>query len=76
MALSLFGAGTLAGQSALGALDAAADRFREIQALCAEFDQVLEVRLLRRTIESHGRLCQERPNRFAMRFAEPERLLA
>ena len=53
-------------------MEAAADRYRNIRSLCSDFQQVMDVRLLRRTIESEGRLCQERPNRFAMRFHDPE----
>ena len=54
------------------AMEEAADRYRSVQALCADFEQVLEVRLLGRTVESSGRLCQQRPNYFAMRFEDPD----
>ena len=63
---------SVAGQSAMDAMEAASLRYREIRSLCSEFDQVMDVRLLRRTIESEGRLCQERPNRFSMRFTDPD----
>ena len=40
--------------------------------MCADFEQVIEVRLVRRTVESEGRVCQQRPNLFSMRFTDPE----
>ena len=54
------------------AMEAAAARYREVQALCADFEQSIEVRLIRRTIESAGRICQQRPNLFSMRFSQPD----
>lgn len=60
------------GQSAMAAMDAAADRYRSVRSLCSDFAQVMDVRLLRRTIESEGRLCQQRPNLFSMRFTDPD----
>ncbi|NNF27725.1 MAG: outer membrane lipoprotein carrier protein LolA [Gemmatimonadetes bacterium] len=59
-------------QSAMDQMEAAASRYRNIRSLCSDFQQVMNVRLLRRTIHSEGRVCQERPNRFAMRFTDPE----
>lgn len=63
----------VAGQAgdALGAMEDAARRYREVRAMCADFEQVIEVRLMRRTIESAGRICQQRPNLFSMRFSDP-----
>jgi chaperone LolA len=52
-------------------LDAAAERFGRIQTLCADFRQVLDVRLLGETHEGTGRLCQRRPDLFSMRFDDP-----
>jgi chaperone LolA len=52
-------------------LDAAAERFGNLRTLCAEFRQVLEVRLLDQTREGTGRLCQRRPDLFSMRFDDP-----
>jgi len=72
LALLLAGPGEGVAQTAMGAMDRAAARYRAIRSLCADFGQVMEVRLLRRTIESEGRLCQERPNRFSMRFTDPD----
>lgn len=57
---------------ALRALEGAAERYREVSAMCADFEQVIEVRLVRRTVESEGRVCQQRPNLFSMRFTDPE----
>ncbi len=54
-------------------LEQAAARYREVRAICADFEQVIEVRLLRgRAIESAGRVCQRRPNLFSMRFTDPD----
>ncbi len=66
-------AGPVAGQAsdALGTMEDAARRYREVRAMCADFDQVIEVRLLGRSIESAGRICQQRPNLFSMRFSDP-----
>ena len=58
--------------TALRALENAAERYREVSAICADFEQVIEVRLLGRRIESAGRVCQQRPNLFSMRFSDPE----
>ncbi len=72
LALAFFQPVPVAGQSAMDAMDAASRRYRDIRTLCADFDQNMDVRLLRRTIYSEGRLCQERPNRFSMRFSDPD----
>ncbi len=52
-------------------LERAADRYLGAQALCADFRQTIHVALLRRTVESEGRICQQRPNLFSMRFTDP-----
>ena len=52
-------------------LDEASARFATIQSLCADFRQVLDVRLLQERREGTGRLCQERPGLFSMRFDDP-----
>lgn len=57
--------------TALLALERAAERYREVNAICADFEQVIEVRLLGRRVESAGRVCQQRPNLFSMRFSDP-----
>ena len=63
----------VAGQAgdALATMEDAARRYREVRTMCADFDQVIDVRLLGRTIESAGRICQQRPNLFSMRFSDP-----
>lgn len=50
----------------------AADRYRGVEALCADFTQDLVVPLLGDERTGVGRICQARPNRFAMRFTEPD----
>ncbi|HEX9886253.1 MAG TPA: outer membrane lipoprotein carrier protein LolA [Longimicrobiales bacterium] len=77
--LSLLGA-VLAGPSCLaaqapdayGPLEAAEARYAAVEALCADFHQSLSVPLLGEEREGAGRLCQERPNLFSMRFGDPE----
>ena len=54
------------------AVEAAAERYREIGAFCANFAQTIEVKLLRRRVESSGELCRRHPDLFSMRFADPE----
>jgi outer membrane lipoprotein carrier protein len=71
-----FGAGpvglTAQETRALALVEEAGARYREIGGFCAEFRQTLEVPLLGETNESHGSLCQEKPNLFAMRFTQPQ----
>ena len=62
----------LLAQASVPALDEAARRYREVSAICADFEQVIEVRQLRLTIESAGRICQQRPNLLSMRFTDPD----
>jgi len=60
-------------QESMRPLEQAAARYREVRAICADFEQVIEVRLMRgRAIESAGRVCQRRPNLFSMRFTDPD----
>jgi outer membrane lipoprotein-sorting protein len=42
-----------------------------VTSLCADFVQHLRVPLLGQEETARGRLCQEQPNLFAMRFSEP-----
>lgn len=63
---------TLAAQEPSSAIEQAALRYREVRAICADFAQVLENPVMRRTIESAGRICQQRPNLFSMRFTDPD----
>lgn len=53
-------------------LEAAAERYADVERLCADFVQHLAVPLLGEENTGRGRLCQARPDRFAMRFSEPE----
>ena len=61
-----------AAQESAPALEAAARRYQEVQAICADFEQVIEIPMLRWTRESAGRICQQRPNLFSMRFTDPD----
>lgn len=56
---------------ALSILEAAAARYAGVSSLCADFTQRLSVPLLGQERTGRGRLCQERPARFAMRFTDP-----
>lgn len=60
------------GQQSIRPMEAAAELYRDVSAMCADFEQVIEVRLFRRTVESAGRVCQQRPNLFSMRFTDPD----
>lgn len=57
---------------ALRLLEAAADRFSGVDAVCADFVQEIRVPLLGEERTSRGRLCQRRPNLFRMDFLDPE----
>ena len=64
--------GPLAAQDrGLEILHTAAERYAAVETLCADFTQLLSVPLLGRERTGTGRLCQGRPNLFAMRFADP-----
>ncbi len=58
--------------SALALLERAAERYRGIAAFCADFRQEVRNDLLRQTTRSRGELCQQRPDRFEMRFTDPQ----
>ncbi len=66
--------GPLAGQEnrALRILSAAADRYAGVKSLCADFEQRLQVPMLDEDRTGKGRLCQDQPNLFAMRFTDPK----
>ncbi len=53
-------------------LYAASDRYYGIETLCAHFQQTIEVTLLNLTRSGEGTVCQQRPDRFSMRFSDPE----
>lgn len=56
---------------ALAILEGAAARYAGFPTLCADFTQHLAVPLLGQERTGRGRLCQARPDRFAMRFDDP-----
>jgi outer membrane lipoprotein carrier protein len=70
-ALALLAPRAVRAQDAAAILEASAARYHGADALCADFTQTLSVPLLGQESHGKGRLCQEQPNRFAMRFAEP-----
>jgi outer membrane lipoprotein-sorting protein len=53
-------------------VEAAAERYRDLATFCADFAQVVENEILGETTRSRGELCQARPDRFEMRFTDPE----
>lgn len=67
-------AGSLGAQEserAVRLLEEAARRYEGVERLCADFRQEMSVPLLNEERVGFGRLCQERPDRFAMRFSDP-----
>lgn len=52
-------------------LEGAAARYAGAASLCADFTQHLSVPLIGQESTGRGRLCQARPDRFAMRFTDP-----
>ena len=56
----------------LAVLDEAATRYSGVEKLCADFVQRLSIPLLGAERTGSGRVCQARPNLFAMRFDDPE----
>ncbi|MEQ1856213.1 MAG: outer membrane lipoprotein carrier protein LolA [Longimicrobiales bacterium] len=52
-------------------LQEASARYAPVSTLCADFVQHLAVPLLDQERSARGRLCQSRPNLFAMRFTDP-----
>ena len=53
-------------------LYAASDRYYGLENLCAHFQQVIEVTLLRQSRSGEGTVCQQRPDRFSMIFSDPD----
>ena len=53
-------------------LYAASDRYYGLESLCAHFQQVIEVTLLRQSRSGEGTVCQQRPDRFSMHFSDPD----
>lgn len=66
------GAAAAAGQDATAILTRAAARLSELRGFCGDFRQEIQVPLLGQTTRSAGRLCQQRPNLFAMDFTDPQ----
>jgi outer membrane lipoprotein-sorting protein len=62
---------TAATDSAAGILARAAERYREVRSLQAEFRMQLDNPLLRSSIASAGTLYQKRPDRLLLRFSDP-----
>lgn len=60
------------GQEAVSVLERAAARHASLAGFCADFEQTIDVTLLRQVKESRGELCQQGPDHFEMRFADPE----
>jgi outer membrane lipoprotein carrier protein len=71
--LSVSASGPVSAQEAraLALVEGAAARYEAASGLCADFSQHLSVLLLGEEKTGTGRLCQARPDRFAMRFTEP-----
>lgn len=61
----------LVAQDAASVLAAAEAHYAPVVTLCADFVQHRSIPLLREEQTGRGRLCQARPDRFAMRFTEP-----
>jgi len=61
-----------AAQDAQGILVAASERHQELRGFCADFRQVVVNDILRQTTRSRGELCQDRSDRFEMRFTDPD----
>jgi len=59
-------------EEAYAVLEAASERYYGLENLCAQFHQVIEVTLLKQTVSSEGTVCQRQPDRFSMRWSEPE----
>ncbi len=73
MALLVSAPGLVSAQEAraLVLVEGSAARYEVAPAFCADFTQHLSVPLLGDENTGTGRLCQARPDRFAMRFTEP-----
>lgn len=63
--------GAAGAQDALRIMEGAAERYESLSGFCADFHQTVENDILRQTTRSRGELCQARPDRFEMRFADP-----
>jgi outer membrane lipoprotein carrier protein len=57
---------------ALSILERAATQYEGMTGFCADFRQEVRNEILGQTTRSRGELCQRRPDRFEMRFSDPE----
>ncbi|MGE0160076.1 MAG: outer membrane lipoprotein carrier protein LolA [Gemmatimonadales bacterium] len=71
LAVCVVAPGARAQDRGMALLEEAAARYASVSTLCATFTQHLVVPLLEQERTSRGRLCQARPNLFAMRFTDP-----
>ena len=53
-------------------LEDASKHYQGIKTLCADFRQVIEVTLLKESRSGEGTICQLQPDKFSMRFKDPE----
>ena len=76
LALAIIAAGPRAALTqavdALSLLEATAARYERVTQFCADFTQHLSVPLLGDERTGTGQMCQARPNKFGMRFSDPE----
>ena len=71
MAWTLAAASVAAQDRGMEVLQQASRRYAPVESLCADFVQHLRVPLLGDEATARGRLCQQSPDLFAMRFTEP-----
>jgi outer membrane lipoprotein carrier protein len=64
--------GGVQAQSAEAILQAASERHEALAGFCADFHQTVQNDILGQTTRSRGELCQLRPDRFEMRFSDPQ----
>ncbi len=56
----------------LAILERASGEYSALTGFCADFRQTLTSPLLSQVTRSRGRMCQQQPDRFSMRFTDPE----
>lgn len=56
----------------LAILERASAEYSALTGFCADFRQTLTSPLLNQVTRSRGRMCQQQPDRFSMRFTDPE----
>ena len=76
LAVSIIGVGPRSGlaqtDEPLTLVEATTARYERVTRFCADFTQHLSVPLLGDERTGTGQMCQSRPNKFAMRFSDPE----